>query len=304
VAGVASVTPVAGQASWAAERIGKRRRLTNRSWWLAAGLGLCLLLVPVVWILGGVVSNAVSGWHWSALTQGTTATGGGLANEILGTLLMTACVMIIAGAIGVGCGIYIAEIASPKVRPVLRGASELLSGVPSIVLGYVGYVALVVGLGWGYSLPAAVIVLSVLVVPYVAKATELALGQVPLAYREGAEALGMSQSQALRRIVLRSAIPGISTGIIVALAISVGETAPLLYTAGGTNGFPSFHLTHQPQPYLTYGAYEFWDEPSSKLQALSHDAALLLIVFVVLLILVGRLVVRLTQRFSPERASR
>jgi len=94
-----------------------------------------------------------------------------------------------------------------------------------------------------------------------------------------------------RRIVLRSAIPGISTGIIVALAISVGETAPLLYTAGGSIGFPSFALSHSPQPYLTYGGFEFWDEPSSKLQALSHDAALLLVVLVLMLILLGRLIV-------------
>ena len=197
------------------------------------------------------------------LTQQTTSSGGGLANEILGTLLLTGCVLVIAGGVGVGAGIYISEMSPARIRPVLRSASEVLAGIPSIVLGYVGYVALVVGLDWGYSLPAAVIVLSILVVPDVAKATELALAEVPLNYREGAEALGMTQSHALRRIVVRAALPGISTGIIVALAISVGETAPLLYTAGGTNGFPSFQLTHQPQPYLTYGAYEFWDEPSS-----------------------------------------
>ncbi len=257
-----------------------------------------------MWILWGVVAKAVSGWSWGIFTHATTGTGGGLLNEILGTLVFIAGVMILAGVVGIGCGVYISELAPAKLRPILRSASEILAGIPSIVLGYVGYVALVVGLGWGYSLYAAVIVLSVLVVPYVAKATELALSQVPLGYREGAEALGMSSSHALRKIVLRSAIPGISTGIIVALAISVGETAPLLYTAGGSIGFPQFGLRHQPQPYLTYGAYEFWDEPSSKLQALSHDAALLLVVLVLLLILLGRLIVRLTQRFAPDRQGR
>jgi phosphate transport system permease protein len=295
---------ISGSGSWSTDRISTSRRIRNRSRWLGCGLGLLLLIGPVVWILWGVVSKAVSGWQWSIFTHATTGTGGGLLNEILGTLVFIVGVMLLAGIVGIGCGLYISEMAPPRIRPVLRSASEVLAGIPSIVLGYVGYVALVIGLGWGYSLYAGVIVLSVLVVPYVAKATELALSQVPLSYREGAEALGMSSSQALRKIVLRSAIPGISTGIIVALAISVGETAPLLYTAGGSIGFPQFALKHQPQPYLTYGAYEFWDEPSSALQALSHDAALLLVVLVLLLILIGRLIVRLTQRFAPDRQGR
>jgi phosphate transport system permease protein len=286
---------------WSSDRISTSRRIRNRSRWVACGVALLGLIGPVVWILWGVVAKAASGWRWSIFTGATTGTGGGLLNEILGTLVFIVGVMILAGVVGIGCGLYISEMAPPRLRPILRSASEVLAGIPSIVLGYVGYIALVVGLGWGYSLYAGVIVLSVLVVPYVAKATELALSQVPLSYREGAEALGMSSSHALRRIVLRSAIPGISTGIIVALAISVGETAPLLYTAGGSIGFTSFHFSHQPQPYLTYGAYEFWDEPSSKLQALSHDAALLLVVLVLLLILLGRVIVRLTQRFAPDQ---
>ena len=83
------------------------------------------------------------------------------------------------------------------------------------------------------------IAVSLIVVPYIAKATELALSQVPIAYREGAEALGMTKGHLLRRVVLRSALPGMLTGLIVAMAISVGETAPLLYTAGLSNEYPS-----------------------------------------------------------------
>ncbi len=106
-------------------------------------------------------------------------------------------------------GIHLAELARPRRsgRPggeVLRTASDVLSGFPSIVLGYVVYVALVVGLHWGYSLLPAVLVLSVMVVPYIAKSTEVALRQVPDSYREGAEALGMSTGYALRKVVLRS----------------------------------------------------------------------------------------------------
>lgn len=284
--------------------IQRRRRVANWAMWSICGLALALLVGPVVWVLVGVVSSAVRGWQWSVLTTATTGTGGGLSNAIVGTLVLIVGVAILAGLVGVGSGIYIAELCPKRPAAVLRGASEVLSGIPSIVFGYVGYVALAVYFHWGFSLGAALIVLSLLVVPYVAKSTELALAQVPLAYREGTAALGMTRTHALRRIVLRSALPGIATGIIIALAISVGETAPLLYTAGFSNGMPTYHLTHSPLGYLTYAVWAFFDEPTGNAAALAHDAAVLLVVVVILLILLARLVVRLTQKYSPDRGAR
>jgi phosphate transport system permease protein len=287
---------------WTRERVSLPRKIRNQTLWILCGLALVLLVVPVVWVIGGVTAHAVSGWKWSVLTTPTTATGGGLSNAIVGTLVLMLGVLVLAGVIGIACGVFISEMAPPRLGAVLRSASELLSGVPSIVFGYVGYVALVVGLHWDYSLLAALIVLSLLVVPYVAKSTELALSQVPLGYREGAEALGMSQPQLLRRVVMRAAIPGMATGIIVALAISIGETAPLLYTAGFSNGYPSLHLTHAGVPYLTYVSYEYFDEPYNTAVQLSHDASFLLVVLVLMLIVAARLVVRATQKYAPDRA--
>ncbi len=281
---------------WAEERTAFSRRLAEK-WSLSLTvLALFLLVAPLFWVLGGVTDQAARVWSWHMLTQ-TTATGG-LANAIVGTFVLLAGVLVVAGAIGVGCGVYIAEWAVPRRRLLLRGASEVLSGVPSIVIGYVAYVALVVGLRWGYSLVAAVLALSVLVIPYVAKSTEIAISQVPTSYREGAMALGMGEGHVLGRIVLRSALPGIVTGLTIALAISVGETAPLLYTMSFSNGYPDGHLTHTTMGYLTYVAYIFWDEPSSADQNLAHVAALVLVLLVVALILLGRLLVRLTQRHS------
>lgn len=292
-----------GITQWTDERIALSRRLRSRVFFVLCGVALVCLVGPVVWLLTGVTVHGLSSWRWGVLTHPTTGTGGGLSNAIVGTALLIVGVMLVAGIVGMACGIYISEMAPPGLRSIMRGGSEVLSGMPSIVFGYVGYVALVVALGWGYSLLAAVLVLSLLVVPYVAKSTELALSQVPLSYREGGEALGMSSVRVLRKVVVRSAIPGMATGLIVALAISVGETAPLLYTAGWTNSYPTLHLVHSPVPYLTYVTYNYWDEPYTSAVNLSHVAAFVLVVLVMLLILSARLVVHFTQKYSPDRAT-
>ena len=211
------------------------RRLRNGAWWGVCGLAMALLIAPVVWIVEYVVRGAASVWHWSIFTLDSTGVGGGLRNAIVGTLWLTLGVGVLAEPHRDRLGDLPRRVRRPGVfSTLLRSATEVLSGIPSIVFGYCGYLALVVGLHWGFSALPAMIVLALLVVPYVAKSTELALNQVPLAYREGGEALGMSKALVLRRLVMRSAIPGILTGLIIALAISIGETAPLIYTAGFT----------------------------------------------------------------------
>jgi phosphate transport system permease protein len=280
----------------------RRRRAANAILWSACAVALALVVAPVVWIVSDVASRSLVHWHWGLLTRTTVGQGGGLANAIVGTFVIVVGVALVAGTVGIGGGIYLAEYCSERGAVLLRGASEVLAGVPSIVLGYVGYITLVVALHWQFSLGAAFIVLSLMVVPYVVKATEVALRQVPTSYREAADGLGMRNGYALRKVVIKPALPGIATGLIVAMAIALGETAPLLYTAGWSDHFPTMRLTHSPVGYLTYVTYVFYNEPYASSHQLSHLSALLLIVFVLILIVASRVLVAATQRHAADQA--
>jgi phosphate transport system permease protein len=285
----------------------RRRTIAGLLFRVGTYLALLLVVGPALWVLIGVVVRAVPHWQWSVLTTPTKGTTGGLENAIIGTLILMFGVLIIAGSTGVMAGIYLSELAKPRRngKPsggLFRTASDVLSGFPSIVLGYCGYVALVVGLGWGFSLLPALIILSIMVVPYIAKSTESALRQVPNNYREGAAALGMSKGYSLRKVVLRSAIPGIVTGLLLALAIACGETAPLIYTASFTDAIPGASLIHsQGFAYLTYPVFTFYNQPAPEAHYLAYDAALLLVIIVLILLVSSRLIVARTQRHSESQ---
>lgn len=274
--------------------MGSRRQTIDRLFWGLCGLAFLLIAAPCISVLVSVIHQAVPALGWQLFTQ--TTNGKGLENAILGSLLLLVGVFVIAGSVGVGAGVYLAEYATGRSEQALRFFSEVLAGLPSIVIGYIGYVTLVVEFHWGYSLLAAILALSVLVLPYIVKTTEVALRQVPTNLREGAAGLGMPRSATLGRILLPTALPGITSGLIIALAISTGELAPLLFTAGFTDSNPKLTLFHQQVPYLTNVVYTDLALPGPRAHATSAAAGLFSLILLIVLIAAGRMVARRSRR--------
>jgi phosphate transport system permease protein len=264
------------------------RQVRDRLFWALCGLAFVVIAAPCIWVLISIFHQAWPQLGWHLISKNTNGVGGGLRNAIEGTLVLLVGVLIVAGIIGVAAGIYVAEFAPPRLGRVLRFFSEVLAGMPSIVIGYVGYLALVVGFHWKYSFVAGVLALSVLVLPYVVKTTEVALRQVPRALREGAAGLGLPRGRTTWRILVPPAMPGIVSGLIIALAISTGETAPLLFTADFSNSAPVYRLHDSPIGYLTYVTYTDFSLPGGEAMAAAAGAVTLIILLI--LIALGRFV--------------
>ncbi len=264
------------------------RKFRSAIGWILAGLATALVLFGLFDMLFTILWRGVTSFRWSMLTTVTQGTGGGLQNAILGTLELTLISIVIAAPIGILGGIYSAEFAGPKQAAVIRFIAEVLSGVPSIVIGYFCYLMMVLKLGWGFSALAAGIALTIMMLPYILRNTESSLRGVPLTQREAAWGLGMTRFQAITKVVWKPAAGGIATGVLLAIAIAMGETAPLLYTAGWSSNNPTLQLTHSQVGYLTYVVWTYIDQPYPASHALAYSAAFILLVFILIIHLLVR----------------
>jgi phosphate transport system permease protein len=262
------------------------RTVQDAVFWGLCGVALMLIVGPALWIIVGLLRDSFPLLTGRLLTNNTAHLG--LQNALLGTGLLCLGVLVVAGPLGVGGGIYLAEFADRRTASLLRFIPEVLAGVPSIVVGYTGYILLVVQFHWGFSLLAAILALSTIVTPYVIKTTEVALRQVPSTLREGGVALGLPMSVIIPKVLLPPALPGVITGLVVALAISTGETAPLLYTAGFSDANPTLDLTQHPIGYLTNVVYTDIQLPSAQAHQLANAAADVTLLLLLALILIGR----------------
>ncbi len=268
------------------------RRFRSVLGWVFCGIAFGLVAVPLVDIILLVFVRGLSALSPQLFTQVTEGVGGGLLNAITGTIILSIGALIFGVPIGVGTGIYLSEFGNGRFGSIVRFLADVLTGVPSIVLGYFSYVTMVIWLGWQFSVLAASITLAMMILPYMAKMTELVMRQIPISMREAAYALGANDRMVVARVLLPVAMPGITTAILLSLAISVGETAPLIYTAGWSNYVWNGQLTHQPIGYLTYVIWSFINQPFASAHALAFAAALLVMVTVLAINLGARALLR------------
>lgn len=213
--------------------------------YLSAGVSVALL----IGILGYVLIKGIGQVNWSFLTSVTSVLAGttGIAGNIVNTLYVIVLTLIVAAPVGIGSAIYLNEYAKPgKIVKIIEFTTETLSGIPSIIFGLFGMVFFGNTLGLGYSLLTGSLTLAIMVLPLITRNTQEALKRVPESYRNGALGMGATKWYMIRTILLPSAMPGIVTGVILAIGRIVGESAALLFTAGS-----GFLLPKTAGGYLT-----------------------------------------------------
>jgi len=271
---------------------------------LASGLvalmtGLALIpLVSVVWML---VVRGGRRLSIEALTSAPPAAleeGGGFGNALVGTLVMVGLAGLISIPTGVLTGIYLSQ-AEPddKVAPAIRFAAKVLTGFPSILAGVFAYGAVVLLTG-GFSAWAGSVALSILMLPTIVLTSEEALRMVPPRVRDAAVGMGATPTQTVWMILLPAAMPGVLTGIMLAIARAAGETAPLLFTALFSNYWLVTHAgveLMQPTASLAVLIFNFAGVPFENQVELAWAAALVLVLMVLVTNLIG-------QALSPRRA--
>ncbi len=282
-----------------AERLYRRRRFTNVLALILSGIATLVGLFFLAWILWTTVSKGINALNLDLFTKMTPPPGekGGLLNAIIGTAMLSFMGIAIATPIGVAAGTYLAEYA--KLRPVgetIRFVNDILLSAPSIVLGMFVYTLIVLPTG-KYSALAGGVALALIALPVIVRTTDEMLRLVPGAMREAALSLGVPQWKVTMQVLYRSALPGILTGVLLALARITGETAPLLFTAFG-NLFWSVNPT-KPIASLPVVVYQFAQAPDDGWNALAWAGALLITLFVLLLSIIARTVL-LRNKVSHE----
>src|SRR5579864_1315467 len=211
-----------------------RRRVTDRLMTAVAVSTVVLVLAPLVAIFGYLMYRGIGSINWAFLTQTPKPVGeagGGMANAIVGSIFILGIASLIGVPFGVGAGIYLAEFGRNRFGSAIRFTADVLNGVPSIVIGIVGWSILV--RGRGFSALAGGVALAIMMVPTISRTTEEMLLLVPTALREAAYGLGVPRWRTTLSITLRTATSGVITGVMLAFARVAGETAPLLFTAFG-----------------------------------------------------------------------
>jgi phosphate transport system permease protein len=270
--------------------ISLRRRLSN---WTALGLitlAALVVTVPLFLILGTVLYRGIGQLSWTFLTQiprGPGEEGGGMANALVGSIMLLGVASLIGVPLGIGAGVFLAEYGRNRWGNIVRFTADVLNGVPSIVIGLTAY-ALVVVVQKHFSLLAGSVALGIMMIPTVSRTTEEVLLLVPQSIREAALGLGIPKWRTILSVVLRTARAGIVTSIMLAFARIAGETAPLMFTAFG-NQYWNLSLS-QPTGALPLQIFSYAVMPYDQAHAQAWTGALVLISMIMVTVILFRFV--------------
>ena len=239
------------------------------------------MLFVLVWVLSHIILNGIPGITLEFLTQNPVGTEGGIFPVIIGTTLLVIGAIIFALPIGVCAAIYLVEYQREgRMTKIIRSGFDLLNGTPSIVYGFFGYAFFSLSLGWGKALIAGQLTLGLMILPTILRTTEEALKSVPQSVREGSLALGASEWQTVRRVVLPPAFPGVLTGAILSIGRAAGETAPILFCAAVffNPGREIPQSLFDPVYALPYYLFQLTEYPASSTQRFGTALVLLILV--------------------------
>ena len=247
-----------------------------------------LVAAPLALVFYHLLRNGASAMSWSFFTElpkPVGVTGGGMANAIVGSIMILGLASMIGVPLGIGAGVFLAEYGRNTAGNVVRFTADVLNGVPSIVIGLTAY-ALVVVPQHHFSLLAGSVALGIMMIPTISRTTEEVLLMVPQSIREAALGLGIPQWRTTVSVVLRTASAGIITSIMLAFARIAGETAPLMFTALG-NGYWNLKL-NQPTAALPLQIFSYSIMPYDKAHQLAWTGALLLISMIMITVIIFR----------------
>ncbi len=217
----------------------RRQELLIKSFFLFLTVLAVFILAFIVFF---ILRRGLPALSWEFLTRNPVEMGkeGGIFSTIIGTVALTFLALLIATPLGVGTAIFLTEYtAEGRLTRIIRFGAECLAGVPSIIFGLFGFILFVTKLKFGWSILSGGLTLAFMILPTVIRTSEEAIKFVPQAYREVSFSLGSTKWQTISRVVLPSALPGIATGVILAIGRSIGETAAVIFTAGSALRLPS-----------------------------------------------------------------
>jgi phosphate transport system permease protein len=275
-------------------RVRPARRTADKAMRITAASFTFLAIFVLFWILGMLIVKGIGGLSVATFTQitpGPGSDGGGLANAIVGSIVLTFLGIVVATPIGVLAGTYLAEYGKgSKLADLIRFINDILLSAPSILIGLFVYVIMVEPLG-GYSGWAGGVALGIIAIPVIVRTTEDMLRLVPGPLREAGSALGAPPSVVITAITWRAAKSGMVTGILLALARIAGETAPLIFTALNNNFWFSPNLMGGVSN-LPVTIYQFASAPYENWQSLAWAGSLIITLSILLLSLIARRIVR------------